>query len=189
MRNLHAPRIAPHYLCKQKCLLAPLALSKIPPAPLTQRPHREKERASASPSECSECSEISDCSPALLPHPRRRSKAPATPLRHRSTRTLNPLADAPPHHASPIFISHPTRAIGSEPPRWYPSKKAAPQMAQPDSPSVAVLFHYYLAGGAIGSAHDIDSLAVGGSHTHTIDGVVVDNRRFSGFILNAFHTA
>ena len=27
------------------------------------------------------------------------------PLRHRSTRTLNPLADAPPHHASPIFIT------------------------------------------------------------------------------------
>ena len=26
-------------------------------------------------------------------------------LRHRSTRTLNPLADAPPHHASPIFIN------------------------------------------------------------------------------------
>ena len=38
----------------------------------------------------------------------RRSKAPATPLRHRSTRTLNPLANAPPHHASLLSITHST---------------------------------------------------------------------------------
>ena len=31
------------------------------------------------------------------------------PLRHRSTRILNPLADAPPHHASPISIPNTTR--------------------------------------------------------------------------------
>ena len=33
------------------------------------------------------------------------AKRPPTPLRHRSTRSLNPLADAPPHKASPIFIT------------------------------------------------------------------------------------
>ena len=63
-------------------------------------------RASASPSECSEISEISD-----------RSTTPAAkaahPLRHRSTRTLNPLANAPPHHASPISITTPHKPPSS----------------------------------------------------------------------------
>ena len=45
-------------------------------------------------------------------------------LRHRSTRTLNPLADAPPHHASPIFIntqhtSH--RPLSPLHPKWQES--------------------------------------------------------------------
>ena len=34
-------------------------------------------------------------------------------LRHRSTRTLNPLADAPPHHASPISITTPHKPPSS----------------------------------------------------------------------------
>ena len=50
--------------------------------------------------------------PAATAAPRR-SKAPATPLRHRSTRTLNPLADAPPHHASPISITTPHKPPSS----------------------------------------------------------------------------
>ena len=37
----------------------------------------------------------------------------AHPLRHRSTRTLNPLADAPPHHASPISITTPHKPPSS----------------------------------------------------------------------------
>ena len=47
--------------------------------------------------------------PPAAPAAPRRSKAPATPLRHRSTRTLNPLADVPPHHARPISITRTTQ--------------------------------------------------------------------------------
>ena len=36
-----------------------------------------------------------------------------SPLRHRSTRTLNPLADAPPHQASPISIPNTTQATSA----------------------------------------------------------------------------
>ena len=71
----------------------PLEATKPLPALLTQRPHRAAGERQRAPSECSECSEISKISTA------------APSLRHRSTRTLNPLADAPPHQASPISIS------------------------------------------------------------------------------------
>ena len=67
----------------------------ISPALLTQRQHRitgERQRA-----------------PPSAP----RSPTAPPPLRHRSTRTLNPLADEPPHQASPISIIHTTRVIGS----------------------------------------------------------------------------
>ena len=74
-------------------------MAAISPALLTQRQHREKKRASASPSECSEISDRSTTCATSSP-----------PLRHRSTRTLNPLADAPPHQASPISITYTTRA-------------------------------------------------------------------------------
>ena len=102
------------------------------PAALTPN-HR---RASASHSECSKCSECSECSlltqrtaprkRASVSEPIRvlrdleisdRSTTPAAkaahPLRHRSTRTLNPLADAPPHHASPISITTPHKPPSS----------------------------------------------------------------------------
>ena len=47
-----------------------------------------------------------------LHHPRSEPQRPH-PLRHRSTRTLNPLADAPPHQASPISIPNTTQATSA----------------------------------------------------------------------------
>ena len=78
-------------------------MAAISPALLRSAMHREKERASASPSECSEISDRSTTPAAKAAHP----------LRHRSTRTLNPLADAPPHHASPISITTPHKPPSS----------------------------------------------------------------------------
>ena len=68
----------------------------------------ERQRAHPSHSECSECSEISDCSTRCSRSTTAQQSA-RPPLRHRSTRTLNPLADVPPHHARPISITRTTQ--------------------------------------------------------------------------------
>ena len=81
-------------------------MAAISPALLPQRSHRiTGERQRAHPSAPS-----APRSPTAPPPPAAKA---AHPLRHRSTRTLNPLADAPPHHASPISITTPHKPPSS----------------------------------------------------------------------------
>ena len=72
----------------------PLEATKLLPALLTQRSHRAAGERQRAPSECSECSEISKISTA------------APSLRHRSTRTLNPLTPGAAAPSKPNFHIH-----------------------------------------------------------------------------------
>ena len=95
--------------CSEISEISDCSLLPQPPRCLRSAMHREKERASASPSECSEISDRSTTPAAKAAHP----------LRHRSTRTLNPLADGAAAPRKSNFHHYTAQTTVEQSPRCY----------------------------------------------------------------------